>query len=631
MTIKSYETKLLAMAGSGKVKAKAKGTYTKEMRLANLAKARSMRGKGITSTANTAIETAIGRGITSEAETAIGTASGKGYYTQDYVPSDQLNFLGSPLDNMDYAKIRSRREDKRKKGEYTYSKEMADNEMPIPTVSGSGKKKGKKMLHKPKRTYEEELINDGYIPTMAMNMPRQMVQLYKGSGLSWNDFVSGVRDVEGFVKTGMEIFDKGSQLYDRINRATPPSRSNRPSSRTVHPNTEYNQTNGLYEPLDEWQHIEQPLSDRPNRRSTSIAEYDEITPSYSDTAYSDRPTNRRQTSNIPIERISPRATPQTPSQRQVRDMYAERDMLPEYRPNEKRGNYLWDDAERTLEDGRKAKRDIYYQPTEGLEDQEQTDRYIREFDEAMSGKKSKKPTRQAPKIPKTPKQMREEEEYRDIEEIQRQKVKKPYDMAETERQIAKQYRDYEMYDENRRGYEREAREMMADRNLRAPTKRELEEQKRFMSKQKYGAIEDLDREERIKARPPAKAPAKAKRLTKEQQLKLNQAYLDKRKAEDKDIQQKINLRDYNLKSKPTISEEAINTQYRAREGKRVKNKLTKLEKARMERELGKESDPRLAKRLAESKMRGETRDIKINEPHATRMAKRLAEAKAKRR
>jgi len=630
MTIKSYETKLLAMAGSGKVKAKAKGTYTKEMRLANLAKARSMRGKGITSTANTAVETAVGRGITSEAETAIGTASGKGYYTQDYVPSDQLNFLGSPLDNMDYAKIRSRREDKRKKGEYTYSKEMADNEMPIPTVSGSGKKKGKKMIHKPKRrTYEEELVNDGYMPTMGASMPQQMVQLYKGSGLSWNDFVSGVRDVEGFVKTGMEIFDKGSQLYDRINRATPPSRSNRPSSRTVHPNTEYNQTNGLYEPLDEWQHIEQPLSDRPNRRSTSIAEYDEITPSYSDTAYSDRPTNRRQTSNIPIERISPRPTPMTPSQRQVRDMYAERDMLPEYRPNEKRpqANYLWDDAERTLEDGRKAKRDTYYQPTEGLEDQEQTDRYIREFDEAMSGKK-----------PKSKKQKEQEMIDADIEEIQRHKVKKPYDMAEVERKIAKQYQDYEMYDENRRGYEREAREMMADRNLRAPTKRELEQQKRFMSNEKYRAIDDLDREEkmrrfeeeRIKPKAPAKAPAK--RLTKAQQLKLNQAYLDKRKTEEKDVQQKIRQRDYELKSKPTISEEAIHTQYRAREGKRAKNKLTKLEKARMERELGKESDPRLAKRLAESKTRAQTRTPKETvEPHATRMAKRLAEAKAKRR
>jgi len=357
----------MAMAGSGKPKAK--GTYTKEMRLANLAKARSMRGKGITSTARTAMETASGRGITSTARTSMETASGKGYYTQDYVPSDQLNFQGSPLDNMDYAKIRARREDKRKKGEYTYSKEMAENEMPIPTISGSGKKKkGKKMIMKKQRpqTYEEQLVNDGYMPTMGLQMPLQMTELTRGSG-GWNDFVRGVRDVEGFVKTGMEIFDKGAQIYNKINRATPPSRS-----RLVTPNADYNQTNGLYEPMDEWQMVEHPLSDRPNRRSTSIAEYRETTPSYSDVAYSDRPTDRRQTSNIPIERISPRPTPMTPSQRQVRDMYAERDMLPEYTPNQ------WGDAERELVDGRKAKRDTYYQPNE---DQELTDRYIREFDE----------------------------------------------------------------------------------------------------------------------------------------------------------------------------------------------------------------------------------------------------------
>lgn len=317
---KSYDSKLMTMSG--------KGTYTKEMRIANLAKARlargkkkAVKGKGITSHADTAIGTAIGKGITSTAMNADQTAEGKGYYTQDYVPSNQLNFAGTPLDNMDYSKIRARREDKRKKGEYTYSKPMADNDMPIPTVSGNGMKKHKNKKHMPKHkknTYEEELVNDGYMPIMGIQMPLQYSSLMKGSG-GWNDFVRGVRSVESGLMTAVDLFDRGSQAYNAIQRATPSSMPMGRTGRNETPNANYTQTSGLYEPINEgWQIIEQPLSDRPNRRTSSIASREAIPPSYNSMAYSDRP-NRRTTSNIPVERINPRS-----------NAYEDFDVLPRY-------------------------------------------------------------------------------------------------------------------------------------------------------------------------------------------------------------------------------------------------------------------------------------------------------------
>ena len=257
---------------------KGKGVYTKEMRIANLAKARlargkkgkSVKGKGITSQAETAVGTALGRGITSQAETAVGTASGKGYYTQDYVPSDQLNFLGNPLDNMDYAKIRSRKADKQKKGEYTYSKEMAVNDMPIPTVSGSGKKHRKtkfveNMKKHPNRTYEEEMVNDGYMPKMGVEVPMQYSRLMNGSG--WNDFVRGVRGAED-VFSGVVY---GLQTYDTLASYTPSSMPMGQYGRHETPNYNYTQTSGLYEPINQgWEMVGEPLSDRPYRSTSSI-------------------------------------------------------------------------------------------------------------------------------------------------------------------------------------------------------------------------------------------------------------------------------------------------------------------------------------------------------------------------
>ena len=499
-----------------------KGVYTKEMRIANLAKARLARGKkkavvkgkGITSNANNAIETASGKGITSNASNAMETAIGKGYYTQDYVPSDQLNFLGTPLDNMDYAKIRSRREDKRKKGEYTYSKEMAEHEMPIPTISGSGKNKHKLMKHhtQHKRSYDEELINDGYIPRMAMEMPLQYTQLMKGSG--WDDFVSKVRDVEDLTMNTARLVDTASRARDSYNRS---SASSRPSSRTVVPNVEYNQTNGLYEPRDEWVHVgdSRPSTARPSTaKQSSASSRDDFV--HVSEPYSDRPQDRWQTSNIPIERIQPRPTPMTPAQREAKRMYGayeEHDELPAYlekefapsKPKSKMkhtfddlGSNNWQDSERTLEDGRKAKRDVYSKPSttkkstakkssassrdefvhvsEPYSDRPQdrwqtsnipierieprptpmtpTQRKMQKFlDEERPP--LRRPTREAPK---TPKQIKAEQE-------------------EMERQIAENYRQADMYDANRRGYEREAREMIEDRDLRTPTKQELEEQK----------------------------------------------------------------------------------------------------------------------------------------------------------
>jgi len=290
-------------------KEKVKGVYTKEMRIANLAKARLARGKKKT----------VGKGITSTAMTADQTAEGKGYYTQDYVPSNQLNFQGTPLDNMDYSKIRARKEDKRKKGEYSYSKPMADNDMPIPTVSGNGMKKRKnmkKMLKHHKRTYEEELVSDGYMPTMAQT-PEQYASLMNGSG--WNDFVRAVRSVESGLSTGLDLFNRGAQAYNAIQRATPSSMPMGRTGRNETPNSDYTQTSGLYEPINEgWEMVGQPLSDRPNRRTSSIASREPIAPSYDSMAYSDRP-NRRTTSNIPVERINPRS-----------NAYEDFDVLPRY-------------------------------------------------------------------------------------------------------------------------------------------------------------------------------------------------------------------------------------------------------------------------------------------------------------
>jgi len=325
--------------------------YTKEQRIANLAKAREarkkkMKGRGITSTADTAIGTAIGKGITSQADTAVGTAEGKGYYTQDYVPSDQLNFAGNPLDNMDYSKIRARREDKRKKGEYTYSKEMAVNDMPIPTVSGDGyKKRNKKYVkiakHKLKHhnTYEENLVEDGYLTKLA-TLPQQYTRLMNGSG--WNDFVRGLRSVENAVMSGVNLLNTGAQAYDtynRINRATPSSMPMGRVGRREIPNEDYNQTLGFTQPDDDWLMVEHPLSDRPNRRTTSIAHREAIPPHYNEIAYSDRPAGQRRiTSNIPVERIEP--------SRSLYEQYDfERATLPAYN--------------RELQEGRQAHRDVY--------------------------------------------------------------------------------------------------------------------------------------------------------------------------------------------------------------------------------------------------------------------------------
>lgn len=321
--------------------------YTKEQRIANLAKAREarkkkMKGKGITSEATTAMGTAMGKGITSEATTAMGTAMGKGYYTQDYVPSDQLNYLGNPLDNMDYAKIRARREDKRKKGEYTYSKEMATDDMPIPTMSGEGyrkrnKKKVKMIKHK--KTYDENLVEDGYLPNLA-TLPQQYTRLMMGSG--WNDFVRGLRGVESAVMSGVNLLNTGAQAYNtynRINRATPSSMPMGQYGRRETPNEDYSQVLGSTQPNDDWLMVEHPLSDRPTRRQTSIAHHEAIPPHYEHMAYSDRPAGQRRiTSNIPVERIEP--------SRNIYERYDyEQSTLPAYTQE--------------LQEGRQAHRDVY--------------------------------------------------------------------------------------------------------------------------------------------------------------------------------------------------------------------------------------------------------------------------------
>lgn len=418
--VKSYESKLM-----NEMPLKGKGVYTKEMRIANLAKARlargkkgkAVKGKGITSQAQSAVGTASGRGITSQADTAVGTASGKGYYTQDYVPSDQLNFMGNPLDNMDYAKIRARREDKRKKGEYTYSKEMAVNDMPIPTVSGSGKinKKTQMQMLKHKkahRTYEEEMVNDGYMPQMAVEVPNQYSRLMRGSG--WNDFLRSTRQAErGFI-TGVNFASAAIPAYQatqRYQRATPSSMPMGIYGRQETPNYNYTQTSGLYEPINEgWQVVEQPYSDRPNRSTTSIGAYQNTIPEgyepYSDRPersamvfnrhqraleeqynppYSDRPersamslqrhqraldaeqyppySDRPERSGIAIKRFTDsKKNAKLPTYNPYETTDFERGTPTQYEDKSisKQGN--WKDAEATLQDGREAKKDTYYQP-----------------------------------------------------------------------------------------------------------------------------------------------------------------------------------------------------------------------------------------------------------------------------
>jgi hypothetical protein len=470
---------------------KGKGVYTKEMRIANLAKARlargkkpkTVKGKGITSQATSAIGTASGRGITSQATSAIGTASGRGRkmkggtYTQDYVPSDQLNYMGSPLDNLDYAKIRSRVVDKRKKGEYTYTKGMEAQEMPIPTMSGNGKNR----LRKP-MTYEENLVNDGYMPRMAMNLPQQYVRLMKGSGLTgrgWDDFVRvmrGAEQVTNVLHSGLEMNEAINSMNSRPNYNT----INRPSTQAI-PNHDYTQTSGLYEPINEgWEHVaEMPpdyqnlgYSDRPHRANENRDVFQSDPRPGPTPLYSDRPKrffkeDRSVFDSVPKPTPTPTPISRPPSNRTTTfddlitntrpdEVYEHNpnintDDIYEYNPDEpysdrpkrffkedrsviKQGrkeiaedNRLWAEAEARLQNGREAKKDIYYQEP---------------YDEIINA--NTKGNTQYPK-------------YSDAE------MEEMYaDNRNRWAEVAREMQDEDMYEDNRNRWANEAREMQAD-------------------------------------------------------------------------------------------------------------------------------------------------------------------------
>ena len=679
-----------------------KGAYTKEMRIANLAKARlargkskPLKGKGITSEASNAIQTAIGRGITSEASNAIQTAIGKGYYNQDYVPSDQINFQGNPLDNMDYSKIRARRKDKEKRGEYTYSKEMAEDDMPIPTISGDGmkshKKKYPKHYHeKHHNSYEEDLVEDGYIPRLSY-VPREYTQLMTGSG--WNDFLNVLRTGESVMRginTGAQLYSGISQGMDR---ATPSSMPTGNYGRMETPNQNYTQTQGLYEPsnesftdrprrsenrsamsqryasiphenINEYQMVGQPLSDRPNRRTSSIANVDRIA---GRPPLSDRPTRQSDIDRIagrPLQRPQnykayeefdalpkyeePKKTSKTSkSQRNTFEDYLTPERPPLRRPTREApqppqaplrrptreapqppsrraissNDSNWQQAESELVDGRKAKPDIFYKP----QDLQQP---------------SSKAIRPTSRDIKQQIRYRSQEKYEPIENLDRELRNRPKSKPTPAPRPTLNKKEFQNF-VNRQ----EEIEANIPKNPIRPTQAQLAESKRAIGtkklRQNIAKYERQDMEERI-AKEDRDISAK-RALRKQKSYDTQQEYVRQAKEgreKFKQIKQaRANTPKITVKSR--IPQEEIRRGAIKQDIKRKERKLSELRKGRLSEErYGKEElrerAPTEPKQKASSSIDDILRNIREPRPEVEeginqmRLQERLEEAKAKR-